>query len=774
MSESAPPLYRDPDAPVDERVRDLLSRMTVDEKVAQLGSAWLQLDPESGEFAPFQSGFGDAPVPDRLLELGLGQVTRPFGSRPVEPTAGARALAALQRSQSEGTRLGVPAIAHEECLTGFMAQGATQFPTPLCYGATWDPELIRRVGDAIRRQMRAAGVHQGLAPVADVVRDPRWGRVEECVGEDPYLVGRIVTAYVQGLQGDDWKTGVIATLKHFAGYSGSEGGRNTAPTHVGPRELADVHLLPFEMAVKLGRARSVMNSYQANDGVPSGANRALLTGWLRERWGFEGFVVADYFSVRLLERVHHVAGDPAEAAAAALSAGLDVELPNADCFEAGLPEALERGLISLDDLDRALERVLRAKVELGLLDGAPPEPEALELERPEDRALARRVAERAITLLANDGALPLSAEVGRIAVVGPNADDPMALFGNYSFQNHVASHFPDAPLPSQAPSVLDALRDRLGEERVVFARGCEVMSDDRSDIAAAVAAAEGADAVIAVVGDKAGHFRRGSVGEGTDTDDLSLPGAQPALLGALFDTGVPVVVVLVNGRPFALGDVAERAAAILEAWFPGQDGAAAIADALFGDLNPGGRTTVTFSRSAGAQPRTYDHQPSAPGFPPHPSFAPVFPFGHGLSYTRFEYADLELAADEVPVDGAIELAFTLRNTGDRTGDEVVQLYVRDEVASVARPVLELKGFERVHLAAGAAARVRFVLPVDMLSFTGLEGARIVEPGSVALKVGASSADVRLEARVQLTGAVREVGEDRALTSNVRVEPASGA
>ncbi|MDJ0865860.1 MAG: glycoside hydrolase family 3 N-terminal domain-containing protein [Myxococcota bacterium] len=786
--------FRDPALSPEKRSRDLLARMTRDEKIAQLCSVWLMLDPDGGEFAPFQGAMVEARDPSVSLRHGIGQITRPFGSRPVEPRAGTRALNAFQKHLVEDTRLGIPAIAHEESLTGFMAQGATQFPSPLNYGATWDPDLIRRVAGVIRRQMRAVGTHQALAPVADVIRDARWGRVEECVAEDPHLVGAIVSAYVEGLQGDDLADGIVATLKHFCGYSGSAGGRNFAPTQAGPREMADRFLVPFEMAVKTAGARSVMNAYQEVDGQPAASSRELLTATLRERWGFDGIVVADYFAVKMLHLLHHTAEGPVEASAQALAAGLDVELPQGDCYWTGLAEALDRGLVAPDVLDVAVDRVLRLKFELGLFERPYADAEAVVLELPEERALARDVAARSITLLANDGALPLRSDA-RVAVIGPNAADDLALFGNYSFQNHVASHYPDRPLPVRAPTLLDVLRERLGADRVEFAQGCRILRDpggdplrlnpesggavggaapaldaDRSGIAPAAEAAARADVAVVVVGDKAGHFRSGTVGEGTDASDLALPGVQPALLAAVLETGTPTVVVLVNGRPPALDAVDGRAAAIVEAWFPGQDGAAAVVDVLLGDANPGGKTTVSFSRGAGVQPAAYDHKALARGIPPHPDFEPVFPFGHGLSYTRFEYEDLALSADRVPTDGAVEVSFTLRNAGDRAGDEVVQLYLRDEVASVTRPVQELRGFRRVALAAGAAARVHFELPAALFAFTGPALRRIVEPGRAEVRIGASSRDSRLTASLELTGTVHEVGEERPFLAAARIEP----
>jgi beta-glucosidase len=762
--------FRDASLSPEKRADDLIARMSRDEKVAQLCSVWLTLDPASGDFAPFQGMFMREPIDQReQLRHGVGQITRPFGSRPVAPRDGAHALNAFQRHLIETTRLGIPAIAHEEALTGFMTSGATQFPSPLNYGATWDPALIRRVADAIRRQMRSVGTHQALAPVADVVRDARWGRDEECVGEDAYLVGTIVSAYVAGLQGDDLRDGVAATLKHFCGYSGSEGGRNFAPLHAGPRELADVFLLPFEMAVKTAGAKSVMNAYIDVDGIPCAASRFLLTEVLRERWGFDGIVVADYFAVRMLHQMHRVTEGPTESAAAALSAGLDVELPTSECFASGLGEALDSGLLDVATLDASVRRVLRLKFALGIFESPYVDPGAIEIERPAERALAREVAEKSIVLLANDGVLPIAASAARVAVIGPNAADPMALFGNYSFQNHVASHFPKHPIDA-APTVEEALRARFGADRVVYAEGCKIMqakgqlSDDRAGVAAAVACARDADVAIVVVGDKAGHFRTGTVGEGTDTSDLTLPGVQAEMLEAVLATATPTVVVLVNGRPFDLSAIAGRAAAIVEAWFPGQDGAFAIAAVLAGDINPSGKTTLGFARGAGAQPRYYDHKPLARGVPLLPAFEPVFAFGHGLSYTTFEYDALSITPERVATDGSVEIAFTLRNAGSRDGEEIVQLYLHDPVASVTRPVQQLRGFARVALAAGAAARVAFRVHADLCSFSGPDLARIVEPGRIEVAVGASSADLRLRGAFTLDGPLRRIGESRVLVS----------
>lgn len=754
--------------------------MTLEEKVAQLVGVWVTLDAERGEVAPYQGMFAEAAGGPRDLDEGLrsgiGQITRAYGSGPVTPAEGVRLVNDLQRRLVEGTRLGIPAIVHEECLTGFMALGATTFPSPLAWGATWDPALIEEVGGAIAAQMRTVGAHQGLAPVLDVVRDPRWGRVEECIAEDPHLVGAIGTAYVRGLQGDDLTTGVVATPKHFAGYSSSEGGRNLAPARLGRRELEDVFLPPFERAIREGGALSIMNAYQDIDGEPAAASRWLLTDVLRDRWGFDGIVVSDYFSVAFLWSLHGTATDTGHAAVQALTAGLDVELPNPDCYAAPLRAAVEGGGLDEAVVDRSLRRVLALKVRLGLFErpyvdeptpGAP-----VDLDPPAARALARRVAERSVTVLRNDGGLlPLAADgTAAVAVIGPNADDPRLLLGNYSFENHV--HYQDgAGLGLPVATVLDGITAIVGPDRVRRAWGCDVTDPSTTGFDAAVAAAGDAAVAVVVVGDRAGHFGQGTVGEGTDTDDLSLPGVQEDLVRAVVATGVPTVVVLVNGRPHALAWVAEHAAAVVAAWMPGEEGGLAVAEVLFGRVEPRGRTPVTFGAAGGAgqQPLTYLRKAlGATGYAGS-STRPVFPFGHGLAYTTFAYDDLDVGSDDAPVGGTIEVACTVTNTGDRPGREVVQVYLRDVVASVTRPVQELAGFCGVELAPGESARARFSLPTDLVSFTGVELRRIVEPGAIEVQVGASSADIRLRGQVTLTGEVREVGEGRALAGTVRIE-----
>ncbi len=760
-----------------EGVAALVGGMTREEKVAQLVGLWVSPRPD-GEAGPIrdewsgQSGW-EGSLEERLAH-GLGQVSRPFGTGPVDPATGSGMLDRLQRRVVESSRLGIPAMAHEECLTGLMALGATVFPSPLNWGSTWDPDLVTEMADAIRAQMRSVGVHQGLAPVLDVVRDPRWGRVEECISEDPYLVGVIGTAYIVGLQGDDLRRGVAATTKHFAGYSFSEGGRNLAPAHVGPRELADVFLVPFEMAVRLGRVRSVMNAYHDNDGEPAAASRRLLTDVLRDRWGFDGVVVSDYFAVDWLHLLHGVASSKSEAAALALRAGIDLELPNPDCYTAPLLEALDEGTVEEDDLDRAVGRVLALKEELGLFE-APYVGEAgalADLDPPHHRALSRRVAEASLILLKNEGGLlPLPESVRSVAVIGPNGASRTAALGNYCFDNHVASHLEDPPEGVPVVTVAEGITELLGERaRVEVVSGCQVLGDDRSGFPAAADAARRCDVAVVVVGDQAGHFGMGTSGEGTDTDQLGLPGVQAELVGTVAASGTPTVVVLVTGRPYALQDLVEQVPALVQAWFPGEEAGHAVADVLFGRVNPGGRLSVTFSRGAGQQPNFYNDKALGRVGYARSSTRPVFCFGHGLSYTTFDYSDLVIDPVEVATDAAFRVSCRVTNSGGRPGDEVVQLYLRDLVGQVTRPVQELKGFSRVSLVPGQSVRVSFSVSTDMVSFTGVDLERVVEPGMVQVMVGASCEDIRLRGEVRLVGGLRRVGDDRVLTTQVEVEP----
>ncbi|MFI8442023.1 glycoside hydrolase family 3 N-terminal domain-containing protein [Streptomyces rochei] len=768
------PLWNDPAHSVSTRVSALIEAMTLQEKIAQLYGVWVGASDEGGDVAPHQHDMEEAVDLDALLPTGLGQLTRPFGTAPVDPALGALSLLRTQARIAAANRFGIPALAHEECLAGFATWGATAYPVPLSWGATFDPELVQRMAAAIGRDMRSVGVHQGLAPVLDVVRDARWGRVEETIGEDPYLVGTIGTAYVRGLE----DAGIVATLKHFVGYSASRAGRNLAPAPVGPRERADVLLPPFEMAVREGGARSVMHAYTDMDGVPAAADEDLLTGLLRDTWGFDGTVVADYFGIAFLKTLHGVAADWADAAGAALRAGVDVELPTVKTFGAPLAEAVADGRVPEAVIDRALRRVLTQKAELGLLDpdrdpvpsalaGADlTDPEALrgriDLDGPENRELARTMAEEAVVLLGNDGTLPLG-RPRRIALVGPNADEPTAVLGCYSFPQHIGVHHPDTPVGIELPTLRDTLAAEFPEAEITVVRGTGVDDGDVSGIPEAVRAAREADVVVAVLGDRAGLFGRGTSGEGCDAESLALPGAQQQLLDALLDTGEPVVTVLLAGRPYALGRAVAESAAIVQSFFPGVEGTAALAGVLSGRTNPSGRLPVSVPRGAGAQPTTYlgarlAHASEVSNIDPTPAFG----FGHGLGYTTFAWSDLAVDADRAATDGEFSLALTVRNTGERSGTEVVQLYLHDPVASVVQPVQRLIGYTRVPLEPGQERRLRVTVPADVASFTGRDGHRIVEPGELELRFAASSTEARLTASVTLTGPARRVDHTRRL------------
>ena len=742
---------------VSERVRALHAQMTLEEKLAQLVGYWLD---QNGTVAPMQSemaaGQKSSSALGEITTAGIGHYTRVYGTRPVDPVERAAWLWAEQRRLKRETRLGIPALVHEECLTGLAAWQAATYPTPLAWGASFDPELVQQAARAIGDSMRQLGIHQGLAPVLDVVRDPRWGRVDECIGEDPYLVGTIGTSYVRGLQ----EAGVHATLKHFVGYSGSHAGRNHSPVSAGPREVADIFLPPFEMAVLDGGARSVMNSYNDLDGVPMAANTEYLTSILRERWGFDGVVVADYFAIAFLQVMHAIAADRGEAAALALEAGIDIELPTGDAYLQPLADRVRAGALDEAFVDRAVLRALTQKEELGLLDPEAFEdepPSSIDLNSARHQELARRLAEESVVLLSNDGVLPLNGWATppvRIAVVGPNAHRAEALMGCYSFANHVLAHHREFALGIEIPTVLEALPAAftsagLPVPELVFAGGCTVEGDGTGGFAEAVAAARGAQVVVVVVGDQAGLFGRGTVGEGNDSESLELPGVQRQLVEALLATGTPVVMVLLTGRPYAIGwaldgagtdtDQPAKPSAVLQSFFPGEGGGLAIADILTGLVNPSGRLPVSMPRSAGAQPYTYLHPIlGGPSDVTSTDSSPVRPFGFGLSYTQFAYGDLAVDAS-VASGGAFTAAVTVTNTGTVAGTDVVQLFGHDVQGSLPRPVVALLGYARVDLEPGGSSRVTFSVPTTRFAFSDRRMVRIVEPGSVEVWVGSHAA-----------------------------------
>ncbi|PZE91117.1 glycoside hydrolase family 3 N-terminal domain-containing protein [Curtobacterium sp. MCBD17_008] len=728
---------------VSDRVRDLLARMTLEEKAAQIVGYWLDQNgvvaPMQGEMAAAQDA--QATLPE-VTRDGIGHYTRVYGTRPVDAEERAAWLWQEQRRLKRETRLGIPALVHEECLTGLAAWKAATFPTPLAWGASFDPELVEQVGRAIGDSMRELGIHQGLAPVLDVIRDPRWGRVDECIAEDPYLVGTVGTAYVRGLQ----DAGVHATLKHFLGYSSSRGGRNHGPVSAGPREIRDVFLPPFEMALLDGNARSVMNSYTETDGVPMAASPEYLTGVLREQLGFDGTVVADYFAVAFLEVMHAVAADRGEAAALALEAGIDVELPTGDAYLQPLVDRVRSGQFDEAFVDRAVLRALAQKEALGLLDADAYEdepPTGVDLDSPRHQALARRLAEESVVLLANDGVLPVRRTPRSVAVIGPNADRAEALQGCYSFANHVLAAHPGLPLGFSIPTVAEALTDALDGASVRVVEGCTVEGEDRTGIAAAVSAAADAELAVVVVGDQAGLFGRGTVGEGNDSESLDLPGVQRDLVEAVVATGTPVVLVLLTGRPYAISWALDgdqpRPAAVLQAFFPGEGGGLAIADVVTGRVNPSGRLPVSLPRSAGAQPYSYLHPVlGGPSDVTATDSTPVRPFGFGLSYASFAYSDLAVDGS-VQAGGTFTASVTVTNTSSVAGGHVVQLFGHDVHGSVTRPVVQLLGYARVDLDAGETVRLAFTVPTTRLAFSDRRMVRIVEPGDVEVWVGSHAA-----------------------------------
>lgn len=751
-------IYHDSTAPVEERVADLLARMTREEKLAQLGSTWA--------FSLLDSGRFSAQRAQGILRHGLGHVTRIAGATSMKATEVAAAANAIQRFLVTRTRLGIPAIVHEEVCSGVMAREATIFPQAIGVASTWAPELNRRLADAVRVRMRAMGSHQGLSPVLDVVRDPRWGRTEESYGEDPYLVARMGVAFIQGLQGPSLAEGVIATAKHFVGYGASEGGLNWAPAHLPPRLLREVYLHPFEAAVREGGLQSVMAGYHELDGIPCHANRELLVDILRGEWGFAGSVVSDYFGVDDLHSYHHFAPDQQRAAALALTAGTDVELPATDAYADALARALDAGEVSEDRLDEAVSRVLRHKFDLGLFEN-PYVDEAVAVvgvTAQRHREVALEAARCSLVLLKNDGVLPLRPGAGTVALIGPNADDARHLLGDYSFAAHIEAlvearerrgllgqlmTIPDDLEIDQStdgiPTVRDELATRLGE-RLRYAPGCDVVDPSTDGFDAAVAAAAAAEVAVLVLGDRSGLTPRDTTGESRDRSSLDLPGVQEDLVRAVVATGTPVVAVLVAGRPVGGDFLHERCAAVLMAWLPGETGARAIAEVLLGEVNPSGKLPISYPRTVGQLPVFYGHKISGGRSHWHGDYvdSPVSPrycFGHGLGYAPFTIEGATLDRTEVPAGGSVAVEVTVANTGDRAGEEVVQLYIRDPQATVTRPVLELKGFARVAAGPGQRLAVRFDLPTGQLGFYDRDMSYTVESGKIEVYVG-FSADTR--------------------------------
>ncbi|MGI6148399.1 MAG: glycoside hydrolase family 3 N-terminal domain-containing protein [Limnochordia bacterium] len=750
--------YLDSRLPVETRVEALLAEMTLEEKVAQLGSVLPQDVLENGEFSEAKA--------EKVLKHGIGQISRMAGFGRLEPAEAAKAMNALQSYLREKTRLGIPALNHEECLSGFMGKHGLTVPQAIGLASTWNPDLVKEITEVVAGQLRAVGAHHGLSPVLDVARDLRWGRTEETFGEDPYLVAAMGTAYIRGLQGDASSPKVIATAKHFVAHSAPEGGRNHAPVNVSPRVLREVFCFPFEAAVKEAAVGSVMNAYHDIDGVPCTSSKELLTDLLRGEWGFDGIVVSDYGSIPMLYTDHRVATSMQEAGILALEAGLDLELPTTECYGEFVAAAVREGLLSEKTVDQAVRRILRLKFKLGLFENPFVKEDGFEalFETPAQRDLAREAARQSLVLLKNEGGLlPIDTRFRRIAVIGPSADSTRNLLGDYTYGARVE----DQAGHVEVISILEGIRRRAGDGyEIVYAPGLDdVMSCSREGFAQAVKAAQSADLAIVVVGGRSGLSRGNPAantdGEGHDRTELTLTGAQEELIRAVFASGTPVVAVVVSGRPLAVEWLAENVPAIVQAWLPGSEGGSAVADILFGVCDPGGRLPVSIPRSVGQLPVHYNRTFISANRDYVASDGRArYPFGHGLSYTEFRYDSLRLSTAELPIAGQITISASVTNVGTRGGWEVVQLYVRDVAASVTRPVKELKGFHKVWLEPGETCAVDFTLAADQLALWNTHLQLVVEPGEFEVMVGRSSEDIRLMDRFTITGQPRIVKQGR--------------
>jgi len=747
--ESAP--YQDPKLPAEQRITDLLKRMTLEEKIAQLQGAWENRDnvkdpqalfvDEKGNFLPAQAS--------RLLKNGLGELSRPSEKR--GPREMADFTNTLQKWMKQNTRLGIPILFHEECLHGHAAPKGTSFPQAIALASTWDPVLVHDVFAATAAEVRARGAQQCLAPVLDLARDPRWGRTEETYGEDPYLVSRIGVAAIQGFQGAGPfidKAHVVATAKHFAVHGQPEGGTNVAPGNYSERVIREYFLKPFEAAVEEGRVQSIMPSYNEIDGIPSHGNKHLLDDVLRKEWGFSGVVVSDYFAVADLNVLHHIVSNNDEAAKLALESGVDVELPFGDAYHSLINQVRE-GKVSQSDVDRSVARILRLKFLTGLFDDSSVDPEYAEkiTNNAEHQQLALKAAHEAIILLKNrNNLLPLDrTRYKRIAVIGPNAAE--LHLGGYSDN------------PGRGVSILQGIKNKVGSAaEVLYSEGCKitetapdwyadkvVLGDpalNAKRIAAAVQVAKKADMVILVLGENEQTSREAwaATHEG-DRDNLDLLGNQDDLVKAILATGKPTAVFLIHGRPNSINYIAANVPAILDGWYLGQETGTAVADVLFGDYNPGGKLPITVPRTVGQLPDYYYQKPSAKREYLGTTTQPLFPFGYGLSYSTFKYSNLRLAPDGIGPQGQTKVSVDVTNVGKILGDEVAQLYIRDEVSSVTRPVKELRGFRRITLAPGQTQTVEFTLGPEQLSFLDRDLHRVVEPGAFKIMVGGNSVDV---------------------------------
>ena len=765
-SQSAIPSYKNSDLSTDERINDLLLRMTIEEKVGQLATplGWEMVQKVNGtgsETEAFRELIEERHIGSFWATLRADPWTQRTLQTGLNPRQSAEAINALQKYAVEQTRLGIPLLFSEECAHGHMAIGTTVFPTSIGQASTWNPPLIEEMATIVAKEARLQGATTCYGPVLDLAREPRWSRVEETYGEDSYLSGMMGAAMVRGFQGSDLTSGenVLSTLKHFAAYGVPIGGHNGSAVLTGSRELHTQHLYPFKMAVDAG-AKSVMTAYNSIDGVPNTSNRALLTNTLRDEWGFDGFVVSDLYSIDGIAGSHRVAKDIQEAAVLSIRAGVDTDL-GANGFGAPLLKAVEDGLITEELIDRSVRRVLRQKFDLGLFENPYVNPDRAEtgIRTDEHKDLARQAARESLVLLKNDDdLLPLSKNVSSVAVIGPNAHNVYNQLGDYT-----------APQPPEnIVTVLEGIQSKLsGDAAIRYVKGTAIRDTVFNEIDLAVEAAENSDVAIVVLGGSsardfetsyeetgAASVNRETVsdmesGEGFDRATLHMMGRQLELLEAISETGTPVVLVLIKGRPLMLNQAGGQATAIVDAWYPGQEGGNAIADVLFGDYNPAGRLPISVPKSEGQLPVYYNHLKPAHHDYVELDASPLYSFGYGLSYTSFDYSNLQTSVHETAGDLSVGVSATIENTGQTDGDEVVQLYIRDHISSVVTPVQQLRAFQRVHIASGAKKTVTFKLSREDLQLLDPSMTWVVEPGTFTVMIGASSDDIRLQTQFEI-------------------------
>jgi len=757
--------YKNPNLPVAERVRDLLNRMTVEEKAGQLNAllGWEMYEKNKGVSVSekFKSAVKDQYIGMLWATLRADPWTKKTISNGLDPFLASQATNAIQKWNLENSRLQIPIFIAEECPHGHMAIGTTVFPTAIGQGSTWDPELIQEMAAMIAKEARLQGAHIGYGPVLDLARELRWSRVEETYGEDPYLTGAMGAAMVKGFQGNDLQSGknIISTLKHFAAYGVPEGGHNGGFVNLGQRALLQDYLPPFKAAIKAG-AGSVMTAYNSIDGIPCSANPYLLKTVLRDQWGFDGFTISDLHSIGGLTGNDYVAADRTDAAIQAINAGLDSDLGGA-IYSSPLIEALKSGKVTMARLDEAAGSILKKKFEMGLFENPYTKPEQARKGVHDQKAieLNRRVAQASAVLLKNKGQLlPLSKTIGSIAVIGPNADNIYNQLGDYTAPQH----------RKEVVTVLDGIRNKVSDKTIIrYVKGTAIRDTSTSEIEAAVRAAKASDITIVVLGGssardfKTEYLETGAAtisdgaisdmesGEGFDRSSLDLLGKQLELLQALSKTGKPVVLVMIQGRPLNINWAAAHIPAILNMWYPGQQGGNAVADVIFGDYNPAGRLPMSIPRSVGQLPVYYSYQnTSRHDYVEGPS-TPLYGFGFGLSYTSFSYTDLQISKSTAGDSLAVQVSFTVSNTGEMDGDEVAQLYLSDQVSSVVVPNKQLKAFKRFHLKKGEQKKITLHLTTEDFALFDATYTNIAEKGSFKIAIGPSSDTVKLSGNVVL-------------------------